>query len=90
MPESCKIEADANTLSSGKCVIIGGVLYHAIHPYKATGRPSGKGPARLTHAKEVTLMRKLVISCHCITKQASQIPPILRIERGFSILAVRL
>jgi hypothetical protein len=35
-------------------------------------------------------MRKLVISCHCITKQASQIPPILRIERDFSIPAVQL
>jgi hypothetical protein len=49
--------------------------YHAIFPYKTTGRPSGKGPARLTHAQEMTHMRKLVISCHCITGLSNRIPP---------------
>jgi hypothetical protein len=73
--ESAIVLVESNTLSSGKCVIIGGVLYHVISPYKTTGRPSGKGPARLTHAQEMTHMRKLVISCHCITGLSNRIPP---------------
>jgi hypothetical protein len=52
--ESAIVLVESNTLSSGKCVIIGGVLYHVSHLIKDDRRASGKGHGGLASIRRAS------------------------------------